>query len=123
MPPTSQHGKVCYLQIPAADADASGRFYAEIFGWSLRRHENGTLAFDDTIGEVSGMWVEGRPAGAGPPGLIVDIMVDDAEQTVAAIIAHGGEIVQPIGGDPGEITALFRDPGGNILGIYQEPSQ
>ena len=121
MPTTSQHGKVCYLQIPAADAEASGRFYQEIFGWSLRRHGDGTPAFDDTTGEVSGMWVEGRTPWAGPPGLIVSIMVDDAEQTVAAITTHGGEIVQPIGGDPGELTALFRDPGGNILGIYQEP--
>jgi hypothetical protein len=29
--------------------------------------------------------------------------------------------VQPIGGDPGEKTARFRDPGGNVLGLYQEP--
>ena len=50
-------------------------------------------------------------------------MVDDAGQAVAAIVAHGGEIVQPIGGDAPEITARFRDPAGNILGIYQEPPQ
>jgi len=123
MPPTSRHGKVCYLQIPAADVDTSARFYQEVFGWSLRRHGDGKLAFDDTIGEVSGMWVEGRAPWAGRPGLIIDIMVDDAERTVAEIVAHGGEIVQPIGGDAPEITALFRDPGGNILGIYQEPRQ
>ncbi|HEY3990737.1 MAG TPA: hypothetical protein VGM02_15650 [Acidobacteriaceae bacterium] len=35
--------------------------------------------------------------------------------------ANGGEIAQPIGGDPGEITARFRDPGGNVIGLYQEP--
>jgi hypothetical protein len=29
--------------------------------------------------------------------------------------------VQPIGGDPGETTARFRDPGGNVIGLYQEP--
>ena len=86
MPPTSRHGKVCYLQIPADDADASARFYAEVFGWSLRRHGDGTQAFDDTIGEVSGMFVPGRKPWAGQPGLIVDIMVDDAEQAVAAIV-------------------------------------
>jgi hypothetical protein len=27
---------------------------------------------------------------------------------------------QPIGGDAPEITARFRDPAGNVLGIYQE---
>jgi hypothetical protein len=50
-------------------------------------------------------------------------MVDDAEATVEAIVTKGGEIVQPIGGDAPEITARFRDPGGNVIGIYQEPKK
>ena len=50
-------------------------------------------------------------------------MVDDAEATVEKVKAAGGEIVQAIGGDAPEITARFRDPGGNVLGIYQEPRQ
>jgi len=37
--------------------------------------------------------------------------------------ANGGEIVQPIGADAPEITARFRDPAGNVLGLYQEPQQ
>jgi hypothetical protein len=39
---------------------------------------------------------------------------------VDAVIAHGGAVVQPIGGDAPEITARFRDPAGNVLGLYQE---
>jgi predicted enzyme related to lactoylglutathione lyase len=50
------------------------------------------------------------------------IMVDDAAAAVKAIVAHGGEIAQPIGVDAPEITAHFRDPSGNVLGIYQEPT-
>src|ERR1700743_326577 len=123
MPPPSRHGKVCYLQIPADDANVSARFYQAVFGWPVSQHGAGTPAFADTIGEVCGEWVEGRKPWSGEPGLIVDIMVDDAEATVAAIVAHGGEIVRPIGGDAPEITARFRDPAGNILGIYQEPRQ
>jgi predicted enzyme related to lactoylglutathione lyase len=38
-----------------------------------------------------------------------------------AVIAHGGDIVQPIGGDAPEITARFSDPAGNVIGLYQEP--
>ena len=92
-----------------------------MFGWRLRKRGDGATAFDDTTGEVSGTWVTGRPP-ASDPGLLLYIMVDDAEATVEAIVAHGGEIVQPIGGDAPEITARFRDPGGNVIGIYQEPS-
>jgi hypothetical protein len=36
-------------------------------------------------------------------------------------LANGGSIVQPIGADHPEITARFRDPGGNIIGLYQQP--
>jgi len=34
----------------------------------------------------------------------------------------GGEIVQPLGVDAPEITARFRDPAGNVFGLYQQPS-
>jgi hypothetical protein len=52
-------------------------------------------------------------------GLMIHIMVLDAAATVEEITAHGGEIVQPIGPGAREITAVFRDPGGNLFGIYQ----
>jgi hypothetical protein len=32
-------------------------------------------------------------------------------------------IVQPIGVDAPEMTARFRDPGGNVIGLYQEPAK
>jgi uncharacterized protein len=48
-------------------------------------------------------------------------MVDSVAATVDLIVANGGEIVQPIGADAPEITARFRDPGGNVLGVYQQP--
>ena len=119
--PTLGHGKLCYVQIPADDVEVSSRFYEAVFGWSLRRRSDGVLAFDDGVGEVSGQWVTGRPPST-EPGLLLYVMVDDAEATLAAIEANGGEIVQPIGGDPGEITARFRDPFGNVLGIYAGPA-
>ena len=121
MPPTSVNGKVCYVEIPALEVDRSAAFYREVFGWNVRQRGDGQKAFDDTTGEVSGAWVTGRPAST-DPGLLLYVMVDDAAATVDAVIAHGGEIVQPIGADAPEITARFRDPGGNIIGLYQEPA-
>jgi len=49
-------------------------------------------------------------------------MVDSVAATVDAVGAHGGEIVQSIGADAPEITARFRDPGGNVIGLYQQPA-
>jgi hypothetical protein len=64
--------------------------------------------------------VKGRPPGS-QPGLLFYIMVDSVADAVKAVTAHGGEIVQPIGADAPEITARFRDPGGNVIGLYQQP--
>lgn len=121
MPPHSAHGKICYVQIPATDIERSAAFYRQVFGWNIRQRADGAVAFDDGFGEVSGQWVTGRPPAA-EPGLLFYIMVDDAEQSVEAVRAAGGEIVQPLGADAPEVTARFRDPGGNVVGIYQEPS-
>jgi predicted enzyme related to lactoylglutathione lyase len=64
--------------------------------------------------------VLGRPP-AREPGLLIYVMVDNVAATVETVVANGGEIVQPIGADAPEITARFRDPGGNVIGLYQEP--
>ena len=120
MPPTIGNGKVCYIQIPTTDIARSAEFYQRVFGWNIRTRGDGSTAFDDGVGEVSGEWVLDRPPSV-EPGLLIYIMVDNVAATLEAIVGAGGEIVQQIGGDPGEITARFRDPGGNVMGVYQEP--
>lgn len=120
MPPTTGNGKICYVELPATDVERSIEFYKNVFGWNVRTRGDGKAAFDDGVGEVSGTWVTNRRA-TPEPGLLVYIMVDSVAQTIEAIRAQGGEIVQPIGADAPEITARFRDPGGNIIGLYQEP--
>jgi hypothetical protein len=122
MPPKRTNGKICYIEMPATDISRSADFYKRVFGWNLRQRGDGQTAFDDATGEVSGAWVRGRPPAAAP-GLLVYVMVDSVAATVDAVVAYGGEIVQPIGGDAPEITARFRDPGGNVLGLYQEPAK
>jgi uncharacterized protein len=120
--PTVANGKICYLEIPAIDINASASFYRNSFGWNVRQRGDGATAFDDTVGEVSGAWVKGRTAVA-EPGLLFYIMVDDIHQAIKAITANGGKIVQPVGMDAPEITARFSDPAGNIIGLYQEPTK
>jgi predicted enzyme related to lactoylglutathione lyase len=119
MPPTLKHGKICHLELPAVDIAASASFYERVFGWQVRHRDGGAVAFDDPTREVSGHWVTGpTPA---DPGLLVSLWVDDLDAAIDAVTAAGCPIVQPVGGDPGELTARFRDPGGNVMGLYQEP--
>jgi len=122
MPPTYGNGKICYVEIPALDIQRSAEFYASAFGWKTRTRGDGSLAFDDGVGQLSGTWVRGRRPMT-DAGLLVYIMVDDIESTMGKVEVAGGEIVQPVGADAPEITARFRDPGGNVLGLYQQPSE
>ena len=121
MPPTFSNGKICYIEIPATDIARSADFYSRVFGWNIRKRGDGSTAFDDGVGEVSGTWVLGRPP-ASQPGLLIYVMVDSVAATVDAVVANGGEIVQPIGADAPVITPRFKDPGGNVIGLYQQPA-
>ena len=118
--PAYRTGKICYIEIPATDAHRSAEFYKLAFGWQIRQRGDGATAFDDTVNEVSGTWVLGRPA-ATEPGLMVYIMVASAAAAVDAVRSAGGEIVQPVDPHAREVVATFRDPAGNVLGIYQQP--
>ena len=119
--PTSLNGKICYIEIPSVDVEVSSSFYEKVFGWQVRSRRDGHLAFDDATGQVSGTWVTGRKA-AEETAILIYIMVDDIEAAIKKVIVNGGLIVQPLGMDAPEITARFRDPAGNILGLYQEPT-
>ena len=116
---TLANGKICYIEMPSTDVVRSADFYRKVFGWNVRQRGDGHSAFDDTTGQVSGTWVLGRPP-ASQPGLLVYIMVDSVAASLDAVVANGGEIVQPIGADAPEVTARFRDPAGNVIGLYQQ---
>lgn len=48
-------------------------------------------------------------------------MVADAAAACAAIVAAGGTIIQPINPEEPEVYAVFGDPAGNALTVYQQP--
>ncbi|HEY4132616.1 MAG TPA: VOC family protein [Gemmatimonadaceae bacterium] len=122
MPPEliRANGKICYLELPASNIQRSADFYARVFGWSMRTRGDGAVAFDDTTNQVSGSFTTDRKPNTAP-GLLVYVMVDDAEATCRAIEVNGGKVTVPVDPNFREIIAQFTDPGGNVLGIYQEP--
>jgi len=66
---------------------------------------------------------ESASAHLAPPGLLPYIWVDDIQATVASLGSHGAEIVDsphPDHPDSTSTIATFRDPAGNLMGLYQE---
>jgi predicted enzyme related to lactoylglutathione lyase len=117
--PTLGIGKICYVEIPAIDINQSAAFYQKVFGSHIRHRSNGKVAFDDAVGEVSGSWVENRETRTNP-GLLIYIIVQDVVTALDAVVANGGNIVQPVGMDTPELTARLTD--GNVFGLYHEPT-
>jgi len=114
--------RFCYLEIPAADVQKSAAFYEKVFGWNIRHRESNRPSFDDATGNVSGAWVTGREISPGR-GLLPYIWVDNIDAVLRQVASHGGKIIEASQPDSQGSTsriASFRDPAGNLMGIYQE---
>jgi len=114
--------RVCYLEIPATDVHASAAFYERVFGWNIRHRDTDRPGFDDATGSVSGAWVAGRPA-AREGGLLPYVWVDGIDEVLARAVGNGGQMVEaPHPDHPGgsSYIATFRDPAGNLIGLYEE---
>lgn len=79
------NGKICYLELPSRNIDESSTFYQAVFDWKVRRRGDGSVAFDDGVGEVSGTWRTDRKP-TSDVGMLVHIMVDDIKITMQKII-------------------------------------
>lgn len=113
--------RLCYLEIPAVDIPKSVAFYEIIFGWNIRHRDSPRPSFDDATGNVSGAWVTDRKI-APETGVLSYIWVDSIASTIKQIAANGGQVVNSMQLDSpgGEWIATFRDPAGNLFGLYQE---
>ena len=114
----ARHGHVSYLEIPATDIEQSATFYEAVFGWQVRHDRPGRASFDDGSGSVIGRWDTGL-AVAREPGLLPYIYVERIDESVERIVKHGGLIVKPPYPEGNLYVATFRDPAGNVLGIWQ----
>jgi uncharacterized glyoxalase superfamily protein PhnB len=114
--------RLCYLEIPAADVQQSAAFYERVFGWNIRHRASARPSFDDATGNVSGAWVRARDISR-EPGFLPYIWVDSIEATLTQAAACGVVILEaPHPDSPGSASSIatFRDPAGNVIGLYQE---
>jgi uncharacterized protein len=111
-------GGVSYLHIPAQNARLSAAFYHTVFGWNLHGDPDHP-SFDDGTGHVIGSWTTELGV-AGDAGVLPYIYVARVDGTLSKITAHGGEIVKPPYPEGDLWVATFRDPAGNVLGVWQQ---
>ena len=54
--------------------------------------------------------------------MLVYIMVENVAAALDAVVANGGAIAEPVSAKGPTTIAKFRDPAGNVVGLYQESS-
>ena len=109
---------VVHVEIPAADVEAAGNFYRDLFDWKLQH--------DPELNYTQ--WEAGDGTGGGFPAVsdeapaghvLVYIHSDDIETDLKNVEKFGGRVVHPKTEIP-QIGwfGLFQDPTGNVLGLY-----
>jgi predicted enzyme related to lactoylglutathione lyase len=116
--PVFRVGGISYLRIPAPDPHASAAFYEAVFGWKMRRDRDDP-AFEDGSGHVIGHF-RADHAVAGDGGVRPYIFVESIDQTLEKIVAAGGEVITEPYPEGDLWVGLFRDPAGNVVGVWQQ---
>ena len=111
-------GGVSYLRIPAEDEGRSAAFYEVVFGWSVRADRD-EPSFEDGTGHVIGHFVADLPT-AGEAGVRPYVYVERVDETLDRVVAHGGEVVTAPYPEGDLWVATFRDPTGNVIGVWQQ---
>ncbi len=110
----TNHHRIDYIELGAADMAASKAFYAAAFGWAFTDWGDDYASFDD--GRLSGGVTTQSPAG--PGGALVVLFSDDLEATRDGVAGAGGAIAKDIFSFPGGRRFEFTDPAGNRLAVW-----
>ena len=116
--PVFRPGGISYLRIPAPDPQASAVFYEAVFGWEMRRGRDDP-AFEDGTGHVIGHFRADHEV-AGEGGVRPYVFVENLDETLAKARALGAEVVEEPYPEGDLWVALIRDPGGNVVGVWQQ---
>jgi len=117
-------GKIGWLDMTVEDAPIVRDFYKAVVGWETDEVDMG--GYSDYVMKMpaSGEGVSGICHARGsntdlPSGWLIYIVVADVEESTAACLANGGEIVVAPRGLAGGHFCVIKDPGGSIAALYQ----
>jgi len=113
-----RRGGISYLRVPAKEPGRSAAFYEAVFGWTVDP-DRADPSFADGTGHVIGHFVSDLPV-AGEAGIVPYVFVDRVDETLESVVAHGCEVVTPPYPEGDLRVATFRDPSGNVVGVWQQ---
>jgi predicted enzyme related to lactoylglutathione lyase len=115
-------GAPCWVDLFSSDTDRAREFYGELFGWKSEQTGSefgGYINFLKDGAPIAGCMLNDGSQGT-PDGWSVYLATDDAQRTVDATVANGGQVYAPAMdvGDLGRM-AVLADVGGATIGTWQ----
>ena len=112
-----------YIEFAVGDVERAKTFYAAAVGWSFNDYGPDYAGIRDPRrdGEELGGLIAATDATRGE-GTLALLRTADADTALERVLAAGATIHTELNDYPGGRRFLFRDPFGNVLGIY-EPSE
>ena len=122
-------GRVVHFEIPADNLERAQSFYKKAFGWQINTVPGMNYAMVGTTpsdkngiptqpGAINGGMLTKNQHIKSP---VIYIHVNDIEEALKNVQKLGGTVVQKrtaVGHD--RLIAYFKDPEGNIIGIFQD---
>ena len=120
--------KVVHFEIPVDDRDRASEFYRTVFDWDvvhipeMRYTTLGTVPVGQNQlptepGAINGGLMNRSDD---TPNPVITVGVDEIDDSIKKIEAGGGTVVTPKTAIPGMgAFAYFKDPEGNIMGLFQ----
>jgi uncharacterized protein len=105
--------RISYVELPAKRVGEARDFYAKAFGWAFT--DFGPDYSATTGGDVD-LGIDGSEGAI--TQLLPIVEVQDLEAALDSVTAAGGEVTVPIFAFPGGRRFHFRDPAGNVLGVF-----
>jgi len=101
------------IELAAKDPEASKRFYHELLGLPVRVDQPSLKVFDSGIGGLD------FNTSIHNPGCVrVAFLVNDLDQTIAALRAKGVHVLEPFDAHLGMRGIRLEDPDGNLVIIH-----
>jgi uncharacterized protein len=120
--PTLVAGAPCWNDLYSSDPDRAADFYGTLFGWTAMDPgpEYGGYRIFQKDGKVVAGMMKNDGAQGVPDMWTVYLMTDDADRTVEAARANGGQIfLEPMDVTQNGRFAMIGDPGGAGIGAWQ----
>jgi predicted enzyme related to lactoylglutathione lyase len=109
-----------YVELAVDDLGQAKAFYAKALGWTFTDYGSDYVGIQDPTrpGQEFG-GLNPIAASARGDGVVALARAEDADASLASVLAAGGRIVVELAEYPGGRRFKFADPWGNVLGVYQ----